>query len=131
DALPLAAISSFLSVVLIALFFVSGADAASVVMGMLTSRGSMEPRKVNVIVWGVLTGAAAAVLLLSGGLQGLQTWAILSAGPFVIVLLAMSVSLVKSLRAERLPMPGLQLGRNPAGGSEPRPSAAHSAHTEP
>lgn len=114
DALPLSVIASFLSVILVALFFVSGADAASVVMGMLTSRGSMEPKKINVIVWGVLTGAAAAVLLLSGGLGGLQTWAILSAAPFVVVLLAMSVSLVKSLRREPTSMPDFRGSRHAA-----------------
>src|SRR5918997_42824 len=50
--------------------FVLGADAASVVMGMLCSRGSLEPNRLVVIVFGVLTGAAAAVLLVAGGLQG-------------------------------------------------------------
>lgn len=125
DALPWSAITSGLSVVLIALFFVSGADAASVVMGMLTSRGSMEPRRVNVITWGVLTGAAAAVLLLTGGLSGLQTWAILSAAPFAIVLVLMSVSLIKALRRERTSMTSFRLtGARPGWGVK-TPEALH------
>ncbi|HET7269197.1 MAG TPA: BCCT family transporter [Oleiagrimonas sp.] len=115
DSLPWAGITSFLSVILIALFFVSGADAASVVMGMLTSRGDMEPKRLNVIVWGVLTGAAAGVLLIAGGLKGLQTWAILSAAPFVIVLICMSISLTKSLRREHVPAAGLYPVRKPIG----------------
>ena len=41
----------------VAIFFVSGADAASIVMGTLSERGAIEPKKPLVIFWGVLTGA--------------------------------------------------------------------------
>ncbi|WP_328336515.1 BCCT family transporter [Streptomyces violaceus] len=41
----------------------SGADAASVVLGMLSCRGSMAPGRFVVILWGALTGLVAAVLL--------------------------------------------------------------------
>ena len=59
---PLATLTSLVVIVLVALFFVSGADAASLVMGMLSSRGAPNPAKPVVILWGTLTGAAAAVL---------------------------------------------------------------------
>ncbi len=42
----------------------------------------------------------AAVLLFSGGLGALQTLVIIVAGPFMLVICAMCVSLMKSLRAE-------------------------------
>ena len=51
-------------------FFISGADAGSVVMGMLSSKGNLHPRSWNIIVWGVFTGAAAAICLLAGAIQG-------------------------------------------------------------
>ena len=54
---------------LVAIFFVSGADAGSVVMGMLSERGTIEPTAL-VVLWGVLAGASAAVLLVMGGLRG-------------------------------------------------------------
>ena len=73
---------SLIAIILVAFFFVSGADAASVVMGMLSSRGNINPQAWIVVIWGTLTGAAAAILLLAGGLEGLQTAAILSAAPF-------------------------------------------------
>ena len=41
DNLPLAGLSSLLVMVLVAIFFVSGADAASMVMGTLSQRGSV------------------------------------------------------------------------------------------
>src|ERR671917_578950 len=100
---PLAAVMSLLAVVLVALFFISGADAASVVMGMLSSSGTLNPGSLIVVVWGVLTGAAAAICLLAGGLEGLQTAAIISAAPFVLVMIGLCWSILKELRGETLP----------------------------
>jgi glycine betaine transporter len=100
EQFPLGDVTSFLVVVLVALFFVSGADAASVVMGMLCSYGNLEPSKTVVIVFGALTGAAAAVLLLAGGLQGLQQGAIIVAAPFLVVMIGLCVGLLKALAAE-------------------------------
>jgi glycine betaine transporter len=97
---PLADVTSFVVVVLVALFFISGADAASVVMGMLCSHGNLEPNRLVVIVFGALTGAAAAVLLVAGGLQGLQQGAIIVAAPFLLVMLGLSVGLLKALAKE-------------------------------
>ncbi|MCG5213854.1 BCCT family transporter [Streptosporangium sp. KLBMP 9127] len=97
---PLAGLMSVIAIVLVALFFVSGADAGSVVLGMLSSRGVLEPSRTVVIVWGTLTGGVAAVLLLAGGLSALQTLCILVAGPFLLVICGMCVSLVKELRRE-------------------------------
>jgi choline-glycine betaine transporter len=45
EQFPLTTISSFLVVILVSLFFVSGADAASVVMGTMSSRGALEPSR--------------------------------------------------------------------------------------
>jgi choline-glycine betaine transporter len=46
---PLAALTSGLAVFLVAVFFISGADAGSIVMGMLCSRGTLTP-KASVVV---------------------------------------------------------------------------------
>lgn len=93
-----------LAVFLVAIFFVTGADAASIVMGMLSQGGTEEPKRWLVVFWGVATGAVAAVLLWSAeagaGLQALQTLVILVAAPFMLVLIGMCVSLMKSLRHE-------------------------------
>jgi glycine betaine transporter len=97
---PLGTITSALAVFLIAIFFVTGADSASIVMGMLSQKGCEEPRRGLTVFWGVTTGAVAAVLLWSGGLKALQTLVILVAGPFMLVLIAMCVSTLKSLREE-------------------------------
>jgi choline-glycine betaine transporter len=101
DQFVLADVTSFVVIVLVALFFVSGADAASVVMGMLSCRGALNPSRGVVILWGVLMGASASVLLLAGGLAALQQAAILAAGPFLIVMIGLAYSLVRALQSEQ------------------------------
>jgi choline/carnitine/betaine transport len=99
---------SILAMVLVAIFFVTGADAASIVMGSLSSNGTEHPRRGVVIFWGALTGAVAAVMLLAGGdqpseaLSGLQRITIVSALPFVLVMFLMCFALVKDLRRDPL-----------------------------
>ena len=106
-ALPLpnliAIILMIVTVILIAIFFVTGADSASIVMGTLSANGALEPGKRLVIFWGVATGAVAAVMLLAGGsdpaeaLDGLKNITIVSALPFVVVMLLLCVALWKDL----------------------------------
>jgi len=98
---PLSGITVALAVFLVAIFFVTGADAASIVMGMLSQNGKEEPFRWLVIFWGVATGSVAAVLLWAGGLSALQTLVIIVAGPFMLILIGMCVSLMKELRKER------------------------------
>jgi choline/carnitine/betaine transport len=103
DQYPIAIIASVLVMVLVAIFFVSGADAASIVMGSLSERGTIKPSRGTVIFWGIAMGAVAAVMLLVGGedaLTGLQTITIIAALPFVLVMVGMAVALVKDLRRD-------------------------------
>jgi choline-glycine betaine transporter len=101
----MAKVASVLVMVLVAIFFVSGADAASIVMGTLSEHGTQEPSRATVIFWGVATGAVAAVMLLVGGadaLNGLQSITIVAALPFVVVMIGLAVALVKDLRSDPL-----------------------------
>jgi choline/carnitine/betaine transport len=103
DQFPFATVASVLVMVLVAIFFVSGADAASIVMGSLSERGTIEPSRKTVVFWGAATGAVAAVMLLVGGsdaLNGLQSLTIIAALPFVLVMVGLSVALVKDLRQD-------------------------------
>ena len=105
DQYPIAIIASVLVMVLVAIFFVSGADAASIVMGSLSERGTIKPSRGTVIFWGIAMGAVAAVMLLVGGedaLTGLQTITIIAALPFVLVMVGLAVALVKDLRRDPL-----------------------------
>ncbi|MGB0098658.1 MAG: BCCT family transporter [Nocardioides sp.] len=103
DAFPLATVTTILVMLLVAIFFVSGADAASIVMGTLSEGGTQDPRRPTVIFWGVATGSVAAVMLLAGGsdaLTGLQTITIVAALPFLVVMIGLAVSLMKDLRSD-------------------------------
>ncbi|MGH3362426.1 MAG: BCCT family transporter [Nocardioides sp.] len=105
EAFPLATVASIVVMGLVAIFFVSGADAASIVMGSLSERGTLKPSRPTVIFWGVATGAVAAVMLLVGGadaLEGLKTITIVAALPFVLVMIGLAVALVKDLRNDPL-----------------------------
>ncbi|MGY1618201.1 BCCT family transporter [Geodermatophilus sp. SYSU D00691] len=100
---PLATVLTVLVVVLVAIFFVSGADAASIVMGSLSEGGTLAPRRRIVVFWGVVMGAVAAVMLLVGGdeaLTGLQNLTIIAALPFAVVMVGLAVSLAKDLRSD-------------------------------
>src|SRR3954454_5579089 len=100
---PLATVMTVLVMVLVAIFFVSGADAASIVMGSLSERGTLSPSRRIVVFWGVVMGAVAAIMLLVGGddaLTGLQNLTIIAALPFALVMVGMAVSLAKDLRSD-------------------------------
>jgi choline/carnitine/betaine transport len=102
---PLVGITTVLVMLLVGIFFVSGADAASIVMGTLSERGTTEPSRPTVIFWGVLTGAVAAVMLIVGGsnaLTSLQNITIAASLPFVLVMVGLMFSLVKDLRNDPL-----------------------------
>ncbi|MFG3496959.1 BCCT family transporter [Streptomyces sp. NPDC047928] len=100
DALPIGTVTSFVAMVLVMTYFVTSADSASLVMGSLTSRGALHPPTWLVVVWGVLMASVAAVLLVVGGLNSLQTATILVALPFVVVMLLLCGALLKELRED-------------------------------
>ncbi|NYE37349.1 choline/carnitine/betaine transport [Nocardioides cavernae] len=100
DVLPLPVISTGLCIVLIALFFISGADAASVVMATMASRGSINPSRFVVVVLGLLMGGIACAMLLVGGLTALQQAAVLGSVPFTFVLVGVAWCWIKALREE-------------------------------
>lgn len=109
DGLPLSTVTAVLVMVLVAIFFVSGADAASIVMGTLSEKGTIEPSRFTVIFWGVATGGVAAIMLLLGdsedkgsALTGLQNLTIVAALPFVLVMIGLCVALMKDLRHDPL-----------------------------
>jgi choline/carnitine/betaine transport len=101
ENLPLVQLTAVVTVVLVALFFISGADANTFVLSMLSSKGSLEPSKPVLGLWGGLTGACAVLLLLVGGLTALQQAAMLSALPFTVIVALLGTCLVMELRKDR------------------------------
>ena len=111
--LPLTGITTVLVMVLVGIFFVSGADAASIVMGTLSEKGSIEPSRRTVVFWGAVMGAVAAIMLVIGSgdaldeaLTGLQQITIVAAVPFVLIMVGLCVSLWKDLQTDPLVVQG-------------------------
>ncbi|MGO1545278.1 MAG: BCCT family transporter [Gulosibacter sp.] len=98
--LPLLEVTSVVAVLLVVLFFVSGADANTFVLSMMSSRGTLNPTRPILSIWGALTGLCAALLLVVGGLAALQQAAMLSALPFTIIVALLGVSLIIQLRKD-------------------------------
>lgn len=104
EQMPLSLATSILSLILIVIFFITSGDSATIVLGMQSVKGVLNPSTRNKIVWGILLSATATVLLYSGGLQALQNTMIIAAFPFSFVMVLMTVSLIKGLREVRAEM---------------------------
>lgn len=103
DNLPLSQVTPFILLAVLAIFFITSADSASVIMGTMSSKGDPVPNKLVVVFWGLCMMGIAIVMLLTGGedvLSGLQNLTILSALPFCVVLLVMMVAFIKDLRSD-------------------------------
>ncbi len=100
EQFPLSAILGTLATLLIITFFVTSADSATFVLGMLTSKGVLNPATSTKLIWGLLQSSIAAVLLWSGGLNGLQTASIVAALPFAVIVVMMIFALSKALNQE-------------------------------
>jgi choline-glycine betaine transporter len=101
-AYPIFTATGILAIILVAIFFITGADTGAMVLGMLSSHGVPEPRKSVSIIWGAMTGVVAIVLILVGGLDAIQTFVILAASPFIVVMGLMAMSFFKDLRHDPL-----------------------------
>lgn len=86
-----------IAVCLLCTFFATSANSATFVLSMFSSGGDLNPGNSKKILWGVLQAVLALVLLMTGGLQALQTCSIVAAFPFAIIMLLCCVCLAKVL----------------------------------
>ncbi|MDP8943462.1 MAG: BCCT family transporter [Actinomycetota bacterium] len=119
DHFPLALVTSLIAVSLVFIFFVAGADAASIVLGRMSAGGVLNPRAPIKLIWGAAMAACSAVLLVAGGLDALQQASILAAVPFTFIMLGMCAALLRALGAERR-----RAGQEESASASPEPEAA-------
>jgi glycine betaine transporter len=100
DQLPGGYYAAIAAVLLVSMFVVTSADSATFVLGMFTSKGVLNPTRFVRILWGVLQLLMAGVLLLSGGLLALRTISIVTAFPFMLLMVLMAYSLHRDLSLE-------------------------------
>lgn len=87
---------------LLAVHFVTTADAGTQVLCTLNAMGSITPTNWIRLLWCILEGAVAAGLLLAGGLKAIQMASIIVGLPIALLMTAMSYTLIRSLRQESL-----------------------------
>jgi len=104
DQMPFSSLLSVMAMCLIFIFLVTSADSASFIVAQMTDDGSIEPPLYKRVLWGALIAAICFTLIAAGGLEGLQSAAVLSALPFSFILFMMVWVLVKELRADRKAM---------------------------
>ncbi|MDO6620562.1 MULTISPECIES: BCCT family transporter [unclassified Shewanella] len=108
EHLPFSSVLSIIAIFLVVTFFVTSSDSGSLVIDNLTSGGNEQAPVGQRVFWAILQGVVASVLLLAGGLQALQTAAIASAMPIMIVMLLMCLGLYKALQDDRLKLESVQ-----------------------
>lgn len=95
--LPFSDLLSLLAMIVVTVFFITSADSATFVIGMFTSGGNLNPHNSLKIMWGIIVGLLATMLLITGGLSSVQTVSFVVSLPFMIVMIFMAFSLLKSL----------------------------------
>jgi BCCT family betaine/carnitine transporter len=100
EQLPMHAITSFLGIVLVIVFFVTSSDSGSLVIDTITAGGKVDAPVPQRVFWCTFEGLVAIALLLGGGLGSLQAMAVSTGFPFAIVLLLACYSIIQGLRSE-------------------------------
>ena len=104
ENLPLTAITSFVAIVLVLVFFITSSDSGSLVIDAITAGGKVDAPVVQRIFWVMIEGVVAAALLFGGGadaLTALQAAAITVGLPFTVVLILMCLCLYLGLAHEK------------------------------
>ncbi|MFP4021187.1 MAG: BCCT family transporter [Halanaerobium sp.] len=97
---PAGGLISIIGVVLLITFFITSADSATFVLGMLSDKGNQNPSAKLKVTWGVIQSGLAIALMLSGGLEMLQTGSIVAAFPFAFIMLFAMWAMIKALKAD-------------------------------
>lgn len=97
---PFSNVLSVIAIIMVVIFFVTSSDSSAMVVDMLASGGNSKTPVWQRVFWSGLIGVVAIVLVLTGGLQALQTVTIASALPFAVVLLVAAYGLLKALAVD-------------------------------
>lgn len=97
---PIGNILSFMTIFVIAIFFITSADSATFVLGMFSTDGRLNPANTVKIAWGLALSSMAAIVIYSGGVQGFENLLIIAALPFSVIIILMIVSFFKDISRE-------------------------------
>ncbi|UWG48824.1 Choline-glycine betaine transporter [Halanaeroarchaeum sp. HSR-CO] len=97
---PFTLLTSLLVIVNLLTFTVTSLDSGSLVIGYLTAGGKRTVGARQRVVWPILIGVTATVLLVGNGLNALQTAVITTGLPFAVLILVMVYTIYLGLRSE-------------------------------
>ncbi len=97
---PMSGLISVVGMVLIFTFFITSADSAMFVLGMMSENGNQNPSNVSKMTWGIIIGFVSAVLIVTGGLAGLQSALVAMAVPLSVILLVMCYAAYKGFKKD-------------------------------
>ena len=103
DNLLLPLVSSIFSLFMLVLFFVTSSDSGSLGLNTITSGGKDDTPRIQRVMWAIIQGLVATVLLVAGGsyaLSAIQSGSISMALPFVFILIAATISLLRGVYIE-------------------------------
>ena len=103
DNLLFPVVSSVFSLLMLVLFFVTSSDSGSLVLNTITSGGKDDTPIIQRVMWAIIQGLVATVLLVAGGsyaLSAIQSGSISMALPFVFILIAATISLLRGVYIE-------------------------------
>lgn len=103
SSFPLASVTSFISIILIFVFFITSSDSGSLVIDIITAGGNLDPPVKQRVFWAVTEGIVAAILLIGGGLTALRAATISTGLPFLLVIIVMAYCLLKAFQDEMPP----------------------------
>ncbi len=106
DKLPLAEVTSFITMLLIVIFFITSADSGALVLDSMAAGGKMETPVPQKVFWCLSSGVVVVALILGGGMSALQAMTVSTGLPFSLVLLVACYSVIKGLREEPLVFKG-------------------------
>ncbi|MDL5362239.1 BCCT family transporter [Halalkalicoccus sp. NIPERK01] len=99
DAFPLGTVFMVAFMILVTTFFITSADSSTLAVSMMTTGGKASPSNINRIFWGVVLGMTAAILMILGGIEALQSAAIITGAPFAFVCFLALLGLAKHFSA--------------------------------
>ncbi|MCX6363140.1 MAG: BCCT family transporter [Actinobacteria bacterium] len=97
---PLSGVVGIVLLFVVYTFSVVSADSCTIVMGMLSSGGSEDPKTAPKLLWGVAMAVSAGVLHAMSGLAALQTASIVAALAFTVIMLCLAYATVRMVRAD-------------------------------
>ena len=100
---PLTTTFTVLTMVFLAVFFITSADSTSIIMGTMSQRGSIRPKRYVTVFWGLMIGGVASIIAVVGGesaLDDLRNFTIIASAPFAVIIVLMCVAMLRDFRRD-------------------------------